>query len=157
MSKLHPTGVEDYQDLQQIRKLKQMSSITVFLNWSNNEDIQPTLEAMLKMIDFQHDKGMEVLKVDSTLPNLVNFCLHKFTYAKIYPFTAGDEDLFEKFKKTSLLVHLSFLHAKQLLMKLLSESLQTYIKSIVRIDDRQTYASSMCQPMPTGLFIRVTI
>ena len=109
------------------------------------------------MIDFQHDKGMEVLKLDSTLPNMVNFCLHKSTYAQIYPLTEEDEDLLEKFKKTSLVVHLSFLHAKQLLMKLLSESLQTYIKCIVRIDAHQTYASSMCQPMPTSLFIRVTI
>ena len=95
------------------------------MNWFNNEDIQPKLEAMLKLIDFQHDKGMKVLKLDSTVPNLVNFCLHKSTYAKIYPFTEGDEDLLENFKETSLVVHLSFLHAMQLLMNLSSESLQT--------------------------------
>ena len=62
-----------------------------------------------------------MLKLGCTLPNLANVCLHKSTDAKLYPFTEGDKDL-----KMLLVVHLSFLHAKQLLMKLLLENLQTY-------------------------------
>ena len=67
-----------------------------------------------------------MLKHGCTLPNLANICLQKSTDAKIYPFTEADKNLLKKFEKTSLVAHLSFLHAKQLLMKLSSESLQTY-------------------------------
>ena len=67
-----------------------------------------------------------MLKLGCTLPNLANICLHKSTDAKFYRLTEADRDLFEKFEMTSLVARLSFLHAKQLLMKLLSESLQTY-------------------------------
>ena len=53
-----------------------------------------------------------------------------------------------------LVVHLAFLHAKQLLMKL-SFSMSTNIcKSIVGIDASQLYSYSMCQPMHTGLHTR---
>ena len=37
------------------------------------------------------------------------------------------ETFYKKFENVLLVVHLSFLHAKQLLMKLLFESLQTYV------------------------------
>ena len=56
-----------------------------------------------------------------------------------------------KFEKMLLVVHLSFLHAKQLLMKLLFESLQTYANLLLGLT---LYPYSMCQPMPTGLYTR---
>ena len=78
------------------------------------------------MIAFDHDKDIDRFKLGCRLPNLANICLHKPTDAKFYPFTEGDKDLLEKIEKISLVVYLSFLHVKQLLMKLLFESLQTY-------------------------------
>ena len=74
------------------------------------------------MIAFYHDKGMDMLKLGCTLPNLAHTCLHKFTDAKFYPFKRDINIYWKKFEKT-LVVHLSFLHAKQL-MKLFFESLQ---------------------------------
>ena len=50
-----------------------------FLRWYNNKDVVPTLEAMQKMIEFYHDKGIDMLKLGCTLPNLANICLHKST------------------------------------------------------------------------------
>ena len=64
-----------------------------------------------------------MLKLGCTLLNLAKICVYKSTDAKFYPLTEGDIDLLEK---TSLVVHLSFLHAKQLFMQLLAESLQFY-------------------------------
>ena len=52
-----------------------------------------------------------------------------------------------------LVVHLSFLHAKQLLMRLIRKS-ANICKPLVGIDARQLYPYSICQPMPTGLFTR---
>ena len=79
-----------------------------------------------KRIAIYHDKIIDTLNLGCTLPHVANICLHKPTDAKCYPFTEGDINLSENFENLSLVVHLSFLHAKQLLMKLLSESLQTF-------------------------------
>ena len=103
-----------------------MTSFKEFLRWYNKKDVVPTLEAMQKMIAFYHDKRIDMLKLGCTLPNLANICLHKSTDAKFYSVTEGDRDLLEKFEKILLVVHLSFLHAKQLLMNFLFESLLTY-------------------------------
>ena len=67
-----------------------------FLQWYNNKDVVPTLEAMQKMIEFFHDKGIDMLKLGCTLSNLANTCLHKSTNLNIYPFFEGDKDLCEK-------------------------------------------------------------
>ena len=48
LSKPPPTGIENCQYLQQIRKQEQMSSFKDFLRWYNNKDVVPTLEAMQK-------------------------------------------------------------------------------------------------------------
>ena len=103
-----------------------MSSFKDFLRWYNNKDVVPTLEAMQKIIAFYYDKDIDMLKLGCTLPNLANICLHKCAAAKFYHFTEGDKDLLEYIRENVIGVHLSFLHAKQLLMKLLSDSLQTY-------------------------------
>ena len=96
LSKPPPTGIENYQYLQQIWKQEQMSSFKDFLRWYNKKAIVPTLKAMQKMLVFYHDKDIDMLKLGCTLPNLANICLHKSTDAKFYPFTEGDKDLLEK-------------------------------------------------------------
>ena len=48
-----------------------------FLQWYNNKDVILSLVAMQKMIQFYHDKGIDMLKLGYTLPNLANICLHK--------------------------------------------------------------------------------
>ena len=157
LSKPPPTGIENYHYLQQIWKQEQMSSSMEFLWWHNNKDVVPTLEAIQKMIAFYHDKDIDMLKLGCTLSNLANFCLHKSTDAKFYPFTEGDKDLSEKkFEKTSLVAHLSFLHAKQLLMKLLSESLQTYANLLLKLMPANYTPTRCANPFPP-VFIRVGI
>ena len=99
LSKPPPTGIENYQYLQQIWKKEQMSPFKDILRWYNNNNVVPTLEAMQKMIDFYHDKDFDMLKLGCTLPNLANICLHKYTDAKFYPFTEGDKNLLEKIRE----------------------------------------------------------
>ena len=48
LSKPPPTGIENYQYLQQIWKQEQMSSFKDFLRWYNNKGVLPTLQAMQK-------------------------------------------------------------------------------------------------------------
>ena len=101
-----------------------MSSFKDFLRCYKKKDVVPTLEAMQKKIAFYHVKVIDILKLGCTLPNLANICLYKSSDAKFCPFT-GDKTFWRKFEKMLLVVHLSFSQAKQILMKLLSESLQT--------------------------------
>ena len=50
---------------------------------------------MQKMIEFDRDKGVDMLKLRCTLPNLANICLHKSTDYNVYPFCSSDSDLLE--------------------------------------------------------------
>ena len=76
--------------------------MTVFkdcLKWYNNKEVVPTLEAMEKLIQFYHNKGIDMLKLGCTLPNLANICPHKSTNYKFYPFCENDKDLCEKIRE----------------------------------------------------------
>ena len=67
--------------------------------WYNNKDVVLTPEAMQKMIEFYHNKGIDMLKLGFTLSNLANVCLHKSTDSKFYPSTELDKDLPEKIRE----------------------------------------------------------
>ena len=155
LSKPPPTGIENSYYLQQIWKQEQMSSFKDLLRWYENKDVVPNLEAMQKIIGFYHDKDIDMLKLGCTLPNLANNCLHKSTDAKFYPITEGYKDLWKNFDKTSLEVHLSFLLAKHLSMKLLSESLLTYA-NLLRLMPANYSRNRYVNPCPPVL-IRVRI
>ena len=73
-----------------------MRICALFLCWYNNNDVVPTLEAMQKMLAFCHKRGIDMLKLGCTFPNLANICLHKSTSANFYPFTETDKELLQK-------------------------------------------------------------
>ena len=148
------TGIENYLYLQQIWKKEHMSSFREVLRWYNNEDVVPTLEALQKWIVFYRDKNIDMLKLGCTLPNLANICPHKCTDAKFHPFTEGYKDLLKNFEETSLADYLSFLHAKQLLMKLLSESLQTFADLLLGLMPAHFTPTRCVNPCPP-VFLRV--
>ena len=54
---------------------------------------------MQKLIEFYHQKEIDMLKLGCILPNLANICLHKSTDSKFYLSTASDKDLLEKIRK----------------------------------------------------------
>ena len=116
----------------------------------------PTFEAMQKMIALYHDKFIDMLKLGCTLPHLANICLQKSTDAKFYPCTEGDKDLLEKIREDVVGGHLSFLHAKQLLMKLLFENLQTSANLLLGLMPAN-YIPTRCVNPCLPVFIRVGI
>ena len=63
-----------------------MTTFKDFLQWYNNKDVVPTLEAMQKMVQFYHQKEIDMFKLGCTLPNLANIFLHKSTNEKFYLF-----------------------------------------------------------------------
>ena len=58
-----PKGKEqNYQDLREVWKRNHMESFQDFPKWYNNKDIIATLEAIQKMMQFYHQKGIDMLK-----------------------------------------------------------------------------------------------
>ena len=131
-----------------------MQYFSDFLRWYNNKDIVPTLEAMQKMIEFYHNKGIDMLKLGWALPNLANICLHKSTDSKFPPATESDKDLLER-RREDLVGGPSIVFTRKAVVD------ETFIrkpsnlcKSIVGNDASQLYPYSMCQPLLTGLYTR---
>ena len=84
-----PNRAENYFDLQKVWQQEKMQSFKDFLRWCTNKDV-PTPEATQKMVEFYHNKSIDMLKLGCTLPNLANICLHISTGAKFHPFTEND-------------------------------------------------------------------
>ena len=83
MHRIPPTGVEIYSVLQSVWENNNKQNFSVFLESHNNKDVFPTLEARKKLIDFYHNKGIDMLKLGCTIPNLAKFCLLKSTDSKL--------------------------------------------------------------------------
>ena len=124
MERRPPTGAENYLYWQSVWENNNMQFFSDFLNWYNKKDVVPTLEAMQKMSECYHNKGIDMLKLGCTLPNLAKICLHKSTDSKFHPFTELVKDLLEKYEKIWLAVLLLSLHVKLEWMKLLDANHQ---------------------------------
>ena len=106
------------------------------------------------MIAFYHDKDIDMLKLDCSLPNLGNICLHKYTDAKFFPFTERDKDLLDKIREDVVGGPSIVFTRKSVVDKTFIQKSANICKSIIGIDASQLYSYSMCQPMPTGLYTR---
>ena len=131
-----------------------MSTFRDFVKWYNNKDVVPTMYAMQKMMEFYHNKGIDMLKLGNTFLNLANICLHKSTNQKIFPSVEIDKNLHDKIRE-DMTGGPSIVFTRKAVVD------QTYIskseiicKSIVGIDANQIYPFSMFQEMPTGLYSR---
>ena len=98
MDRIPPTAAENYSYLQSVWENNNMQNFSDFLKWYNNKDVVSTLEGLQKMIEFYHNKGLDMLKLGCTLPKLANICSLKSTDSKFYPFTQSDKDLLEKIR-----------------------------------------------------------
>ena len=154
MDRIPPTGVENYSHLQSVWVSEGLKSFKDFLLWYNNKDAVPTLEATQKLIEFYHQKEIDIIKSGCTLPNLANICLHKSTDSKFYPFTENDKHLLEKIREDMVGGPSIVFTRKAVVDKTFSCISTNLCKSIVGIDASQLYPCSMCQPMPTGLYTR---
>ena len=148
------TGLENYNYLKSIWEQEKMTTFRDFLRWYNNKDVVPTLDAMQKMIEFYHDKGIDMLKLGCTLPNLANICLHKSTDYKFYPFFSSDSDLLEKIREDMTGGPSIVFTRKAVANETFIRKSKSLRKSIMGIDASQLYPYSMCQDMPTGLYTR---
>ena len=149
-----PSGEENYQYLLDIWNHENKCTFKDFLRWYNNKNVVSTLEAMQKMVAFHHKKGINMLKLGCTVPNLANICLHKSTTAKFYPFTETDKNLLQKIREDMVGGPSIVFTRKAIVDETFIRDSGKICKSIVGIDASQLYPYSMCQPMPAGLYTR---
>ena len=121
-----------------------MQNFSDFLKWYNNKDVVATLEATQKMIEFYHNKGIDMLKLGCTLPNLANIGLHKTTDSKYYPFTESDKDLLEKIPEDMVGAPSIVFTRKAVVDENFIRKSSNLCKSIVGIDASQLYPYSLC-------------
>ena len=149
-----PSGVDIYQYLQQMWKQEQLSSFKDFLGLYSKKDVVPTSEGMQKMIAFHNDKDIDMLNLGCILPKLANNCLHKYTDAKLYPLTEGDENLLKKIREDVAGGPSIASTRKAFVDETFIRKSTNICKSIVGIYASQLSNYSMCQLMPTGLYTR---
>ena len=107
-----------------------------------------------KCLFFITKKRIDMLKLGCALPYLANICLHRYTSAKIYPFTENDKDLLQT-SQEDMVGGLSIVFTRETVIdETFIRNPRKICKSIVGIDGNQLYLYSMCQPMPTGLNMR---
>ena len=131
-----------------------MQSFADFLKCSINKDVVPRLEALQKMIEFYHSKGIDMLKFGSTQPNLANSRSTKSTDSKFYLFAEMDKELLEKRQQDMVGGPSIVSTRKALVVETFIRKSTNLCKSFVGIDASQLYLYSMCQPRPTGLYTR---
>ena len=125
-----------------------------FLRCYNNKNFVPTLQAMQKMVEFYLDKGIDMLKLGCTLPNLANICLHKSTNHKFYPFFEGYKDLYEKIREDMTGGPSMVNMRKTVVDQIYIRNSSNVCKTIVGIDASQLNPFSMCQEIPAGFYTR---
>ena len=154
LKEVPPSGVDNYNYLKVIWEEEQMSTFRDFVKWYNNKDVVPTIEAMQKMMEFYHNKGIDMLKLGCTLPNLANICLHQSTNHKIFPFVESDKDLHDKIREDMTGGPSIVFTRKAVVDQTFIRNSENICKSIVGIDASQLYPFSMYQEMPTGIYTR---
>ena len=95
-----------------------------------------------------------MLKLGCTLPNLANICLHKSTGSKFYPFKESDKGLLGKIREDMVGDPSIVFTRKAVVDEIFKRKSTSLCKSIVDIDAGQLFSYSMCQPMPTGLYMQ---
>ena len=104
------------------------------------------------MIEFYHQKEIDLLKLGCTLPNLANVCLHKSKDSKFYAFTESDKDWLEKIRDDMVGGPSIVFTRKTAVDETFIRKSTNVCKSIVGIHSSQLYPYSMCQTMSTGLY-----
>ena len=144
-----PAGAENFQKMW---KQERMQSFKHVLRRYNNKDFVPTLEAIQKMVEFHHNKGIDELNFGLTNPNLANFFLNSSTSAKYQPITEIDKTFFSKVREV-MVAGPSIVCTRKTLVD------ETHIRMsinvcnlVVGIDASHLYPYSKCQPSPTGLY-----
>ena len=107
---------------------------------------------MQNMIDFCHNKDIDILRLGCALPNLANICLHKSTDANFYLLTDADKERLCKLREDVVGGPPIIFTRKAVVDETFFRKSINICKSIVGIDASQLYPCSMCQLILADLY-----
>ena len=148
------TWQENYQYLTSVWQQENRSTFKYFLRWYNNKYVVPTLDAMQKIVDSNHNTGIEILEFGCILQIFANIGLHKSIAAKFCVFTESEKYSMEKIREDMVGGPSMVFTRKAAVDETLTPDSMNWCKSIVGIDVSQLHLFSLCQAMPTGLYKR---
>ena len=154
LSATRPTGAQNNYSLQKARKRLKMHLFKDFFRRGNNRDVVPTLEAMQKMVEVYHNKGIDGVKLGCTLPNRANTCLHNSTSAMFYQFFDSDKHFLSKVFENIVRGPSKVCTSKAVVDETCVRKSTKFCKTIVGIDASRLNPYSLCQPMPEKLYTR---
>ena len=104
-------------------------------------------------MQFYHQKGIDLLKLGFTIPNLANHILHSSTSLKFFPFNQDEclDDYIREWLTGGPSIFLTR-YAKVASSRIKNSS--NMCKTIVGIDASQLYPFSMMKDMPTGVYTK---
>ena len=146
-----PTGTENYSYLEKIWCSENMSTFKYYLEWYNNKDVVPTLEALQKRMKFYHEREIDMLKLGYNLPILASIYLHSATTAKFSHSLTTIKVLWRKSELIWWEVLPLFYTREAVVGETKIRFTDTLCRTIIGIDSSQLYPFSMCQEMPTDL------
>ena len=103
------------------------------------------------MVELIHNKGIDMLKLGCTLPNLANIWVHSSSSAKFYPLTESGKDLLSKSRDDTVVGPSRVFIGKAVVYETQIRKSTNVYKSIVGKDAGQLYTYLMYDPMPSGL------
>ena len=134
-----------------------MKTFKDFLEWYNNLDVIPFIEAVEKMKEFYQNKKLDIFKDGVSLPGLVLKYLMKSTESKFSLFEQEDKDLYDLMKN-------GIVGGPSIIFKRYVEAGKTLIrngnklcKKAIGYDANALYLWAIAQDMPTGKYKRIEI
>ena len=138
-----------------------MKTMKDYLEYYDNLDVIPFIEAVEKMKNFYQDKKLDLFKDGVSLPGLVLKYLMKSTDSRFSLFGPEDKDLYDMLKG-------GIVGGPSIIFKRYAEAYKTYIrqgstpheadklcKKIIGYDANALYLWGISQEMPTGEYQRV--
>ena len=149
---------EEYEYLHRVWQEEGMETFKDFLEWYNNKDVAPFVQAVQKLQQFYFDRGIDVFKNAVSVPGIARqmlFNASSKTNTCFQLFGSEDEDLYRTFKKNivggpSIIFHRY--HKKD--TTYIRKNKEKVCKKILGHDSNALYLYSIGQPLPTGAYIR---
>ena len=147
---------EDYRYCQRIWRDGGMTTLRQFLEWYNNLDVLPFLDAIQKMFTFYKDRQMDMFKMAISVPGLSL----QYLFLTL-PESACSSLIDEPNKDLYYLLKKNIVGGPSIVFHRYQEKGKTQIRggpkkcaNVVGFDANALYLWSLMQPMPVGTFIR---
>lgn len=145
------SGLENYADLHNLWKEKNMHSLECLLRHYSYFDVLPLRDAIERMLIFYKENNLDLFKIAVSAPGVSKYLLHNSTNKKFPLIQRGDMDLYKTIR-TNLTGGPSIIFNRLLEKNTIING--TPIQTICGWDCNAMYLHSMTKSLPVGLYCR---